>query len=118
MPFLFFARVVAAVHLAFALFAAFGGFLVQRFPLLMWPQLAALVWCLGTLALDWGCPVTPWEKSLRERAGTPSYDEGFVKKYLLRTHYSRSGARRIHTLLAIALLLFNVLVYQRVFGVS
>jgi Protein of Unknown function (DUF2784) len=118
MPYLFFARLVAASHLAYALFAAFGGLLVQRFPLIMWPHLAALVWAVGTLALDWGCPVTPWEKSLRERAGATSYEEGFVQHYILRTHYSRSGARRIHILLAIVLLLFNIFVYQRIFGLS
>jgi len=118
MRYLFFARIVAAFHIAYALFAAFGGLLVPRFPLVMWPHLVALVWAFGTLTLDWGCPVTPLEKSLRERAGATSYEEGFVQHYILRTHYSRAGARRIHTLLAIALLLFNVLVYQRVFGLS
>jgi hypothetical protein len=112
-PYLLFARVINSIHIAFALFAAFGGLLVLRFPLLMWPQLAALFWSLGTLALDWGCPVTPWEKSLRIRGGGTSYDEGFVQHYFLRTNYSRVGARRIHTLLALVLLIFNVWVYRR-----
>ena len=115
---LFLARVVAAVHLAYAVFATFGGLLVQRYPLLLWLHLPALVWALGTLVLDWGCPVTPLEKSLREQAGAPSYEEGFVQHYILRTHYSRSGARRIHALLAIAILLFNVLVYRRMLGIT
>ena len=115
MRYLVLAKVVAALHFTYAVFAALGGLLVSRFSLLIWLHLPALFWALGTLALDWGCPVTPLEKSLLQRAGAVSYDEGFVQHYILRTHYSRSGARRIHTLLAVVLLLFNVVVYQRIF---
>jgi hypothetical protein len=113
--YLMFARILNAFHIAFALFAAFGGLLVAQYHPLIWLHLPALFWSLGTLALDWGCPVTPWEKSLRIKGGGASYDEGFVQHYFLRTHYSRSGARRIHTLLAVALLAFNALVYLRIF---
>lgn len=115
---LFLARLVALVHIAYAVFAALGGLLVLRYRWLMWPQLIGLFWALGTLMLDWGCPLTPLEKSLRQRAGAPSYETGFVQHYFLRTNYSRAGARRIHALLAIAILLFNVLVYQRIISVT
>ena len=109
------ARLVAFVHIGYALFAALGGLLVLRYRWLLWPHLVALFWALGTLSLDWGCPLTPLEKSLRERAGVPSYEPGFVQHYFLRTNYSESAARRVHLLLALVILLVNVLVYDLIF---
>jgi polyferredoxin len=106
------ARLVAAAHFAFSIFAVSGALLVAVFPLLLWVHLVAVFWAAGTLAFDWNCPLTPLEKRLRLRAGVPSYDTGFVQHYFLRTSDSPSEARRVHVLLSLALLFFNVLVYR------
>ncbi|MBA3646436.1 MAG: DUF2784 domain-containing protein [Gemmatimonadaceae bacterium] len=109
------ARAVATAHGLFAVFAVFGGFLIARLPWVIWPHVAAVLWTLGTLALDWGCPLTPLEKSLRSRAGAPSFDVGFVQHYIMRTDYTRTAARRLHVLLAIVVFTFNIFVYLRLF---
>jgi hypothetical protein len=106
------ARLVAAAHIAFSVFAVFGGLLVGVFPILLWPHLAAVFWAAGTLSFDWSCPLTPLEKRLRVQAGVPSYDTGFVQHYFLRTSHSPSETRRVHVLLALALLSFNFFLYR------
>jgi hypothetical protein len=112
MSYLWRARLVAAAHMAFSVFAVFGGLMIRVFPVLLWPHVAAVLWGAGTLAFDWSCPLTPLEKRLRVQAGIPSYDTGFVQHYFLRTRHSPRQAQRVHALLALALLSFNVLVYS------
>ncbi len=113
--YLMLARAVATVHGLFAVFAVFGGFLLARLPWVIWPHVAAVLWTLGTLAFDWGRPLTPLEKSLRSRAGVPSFEVGFVQHYIMRTDYARTDARRLHVLLAIVVLTFNIFVYLLLF---
>lgn len=112
------ARLVAAFHGAYSVYAMLGGFLARRFPALLWPHIAAAAWAFGTLAFDWGCPVTPLEKLLRERAGTSSYEEGFVQHYFTRTTLSPKDARRLHVLLALALLVVNAFAYRSRLGIG
>ncbi len=116
LAYLLLAKLVAFGHTAFSVFALFGGLLVARFGWVFWPHMVAFAWAFGTLAFDWGCPVTPFEKSLLERAGAPVYQEGFVQHYLTRTALSEDRARQLHVLLAIALGLANLLIYHFVVG--
>ncbi len=116
LPYLVLAKLVALGHIAFAAFAILGGFLVARYVWLFWPHMLAFAWSFATLAFDWGCPVTPLEKSLLQRAGAPSYREGFVQHYLTRTTYSQQQSRRLHILLSAALVLANELIYHFVVG--
>lgn len=95
----------------FSLFAAAGAFLVPSHPWVMWPHLIAVAWSVGTLALDWGCPLTPWEKQLTLRSGRDAYAEGFLQHYFLRAVSSGSNSRRDHVVTAVVLLLFNAAVY-------
>lgn len=90
----------------------------MRVPVLLWTHIPALVWSIGTLSFDWGCPVTPLEKFLRERAGESSYEEGFVQHYVTRTTLSGGDARRLHVLLALALLVINVFAYRSRLGLG
>lgn len=116
--YLYLARIVAVLHIAFAIFALFGGFVTSRAPALLWPHLASAAWAFGTLAFDWGCPVTPLEKYLRGRAGTASYDGGFVQHYLTRTAYSGKRSQRLHALLALMLLAINLFAYRARLGLG
>ncbi len=111
MRYLILAKAVAAIHFLFSVFAVGGAFIVPVFPHLLWPHLVAVVWSVGTLAFDWGCPLTPWEKRLTERAGRDAYAEGFLQHYIFRAQRSPADSRRMHVYMAIALLVFNVAVY-------
>lgn len=106
------ARVVAGVHLVFALFVMLGGVLVLRWPSLLWVHLFAVLWAGATTILDLGCPLTPWEKTAWRRGGREPYEEGFLQHYVMRRRTSsREESRRQHIALGIGVVVFNVVVY-------
>lgn len=105
------ARLVVLVHAVYVAFVVFGGFLVLRWPALMWAHIAAVVWAFGTLAFDFGCPLTPWEKALWRRGGREPYPEGFLQHHILRSRFSAEHSRRNHTVLGILAVLLNLIIY-------
>ena len=105
------ADLVVVLHLAFILFALFGGLAAIRRPRVAWLHLPALAWAVTVEAAGWICPLTPLERHLRLAAGETAYAGGFVEHYLLPVLYPGSLTRNIQLLLALALLLFNAVVY-------
>ena len=72
------AGAVAVLHAAVVLFMLTGALLAQRWPRLL--RLHAPV-ALAVLAVNLAgapCPLTTLELALRERAGVPPYDDGFL----------------------------------------
>jgi hypothetical protein len=41
-----------------------------------------VAWAAAIVSIGFTCPLTPLEKHLRERAGSSSYDDGFIDHYL------------------------------------
>jgi hypothetical protein len=76
-----------AVHLAFIVFVALGGFLAWRWPRLVWVHVPVVVWAVAIVAIGFPCPLTPLEKALRRRAGGEAYDGGFIDHYLTGVVY-------------------------------
>jgi hypothetical protein len=76
-----------AVHLAFIVFVALGGFLAWRWPRLVWVHVPVVVWAVAIVAIGFTCPLTPLEKALRRRAGGEAYDGGFIDHYLTGVVY-------------------------------
>ena len=106
------ARVVAGVHLVFALFVMLGGVLVLRWSSLLWVHLFAVLWAAATTILDLGCPLTPWEKIAWRRGGREPYEEGFLQHYVMRRRTSsRAESRRQHITLGVVVVVLNVVVY-------
>ena len=105
------ADLVVVLHLGFILFALFGGLAAVRRPWVAWLHLPALAWAVTVEAAGWICPLTPLERHLRLAAGDAAYAGGFVEHYILPVLYPGSLTRNIQLLLAMALLLFNGVVY-------
>lgn len=105
------ARIVAVVHVGFVLFVVLGSLLVVRWPGLLWVHLSAVLWAAATLAMDLGCPLTPWEKSLWQKGGRAPYEEGFLQHHVLGTMTSTEHSRRNHIAIGIGVLVFNAVVY-------
>lgn len=76
------ADAVVVVHLGFILFVALGGILAWRWRKLIWAHIASVGWGVGIVWFGFDCPLTPLERSLRERGGEDAYRESFVDRYV------------------------------------
>ena len=105
------ADLVVLLHAAFILFALLGGLAAIRRPWIAWLHLTALSWAVTVEAAGLICPLTPLERHLRLAAGETAYTGGFVEHYIVPILYPGSLTRTAQVLLALALLLFNAVVY-------
>lgn len=76
------ADAVVVLHLGFIIFIALGGFLAWRWRWVVWAHISAVVWGAAIIAIGFDCPLTPLEKTLRERGGEGAYQGGFVDRYI------------------------------------
>lgn len=103
---------MAFIHLAFVAFVTVGVFVVRgSLPLTIF-HILCVTWAVGTMAFDWGCPLTPWEKDLWRRGGREPYETGFLRRYVLR-RAPRDAAenRRTHVRLGAWIAALNVVLY-------
>jgi len=104
----FLADAVMMAHAILLIFFVIGGFLVWRWPRLIWAHLFVGFWNLAIVILDFGCPITAMEKDLRRRAGEQPYDGGFIKHYIDGTVYPQ-GYTWLAERIAFALVLISYL---------
>ena len=102
------ADLLVSVHVAFILFAVFGGLLVLVRRWWIWLHVPALAWGVAVEAFGLVCPLTAWEQRYR------TYDGSFVERYVLPVLYPENLTRPDQFTLAAALFVFNAAVY---FGV-
>jgi hypothetical protein len=77
------AGATAALHAAFLVYVALGGFPAWRWPRTAVLHLAAVAWGVLSLAAGVPCPLTAWENAFRARAGWPPLAPGgFIDTYL------------------------------------
>lgn len=107
------ADAVLLLHLAFIVFVVFGGFLVRRFPRLVWLHLPAAAWGAFVELAAWPCPLTPLENHFRRLSGTAGYGGGFVEHYLVPTIYPQDLLREGQIALGIAVIVINIVAYAR-----
>ncbi len=105
------AHVVLLLHAAFIAFVMLGGLLVLWRRAWMWPHLAAVLWAAAISLAGWVCPLTPLENSLRLRAGLAGYEGSFIEHYLLALIYPAGLTRDIQTMLGIAVIVCNLIIY-------
>lgn len=106
------ARLIAFIHAAYVAFVIFGSLLVLEWPILFWVHASAVVWAFATLALNLGCPLTPWEKGQWKLGGVEPYPEGFLQHHILRTRFAGESARITHTVLGVFVLALNLGIYS------
>ena len=114
MPYRAFADLVVLVHLAFVLFAVFGGILLLRWKRCAWIHVPAALWAALVEFMGWICPLTPLENWLRDRGGASGSREDFVEHYVLPVLYPASLPRPSQIALGIFVLGINVGVYALV----
>ena len=111
----FLADLLVVLHLAFVLFAVFGGLLAVRWKRVVWLHLPAVLWAGLVELAGWICPLTPLENQLRFKAGASGYAGDFVSHYLLFVLYPAGLTRTIQVILGALVLGLNILIYWYVF---
>src|SRR5215207_720781 len=75
-------KLIIGLHFAFLLYIVFGGFLVWRWPRLIWPHLAAAGWGAGIAIGALECPLTDAENWARSQAGEVVPTAGFIDRFV------------------------------------
>ncbi len=107
------ADATVAFHLAFILFAVFGGLLALRKPGWAFVHLPAVAWVAFIEFTGTTCPLTPLENMLRARAGEAGYAGGFIDHYLLAVIYPAGLTPQVQTVLGCAVVALNIILYWR-----
>lgn len=102
---------VLVLHLAFILWAVFGGLAVLWRRWMLWAHLPALAWGIWIELSHGICPLTPLENYFRDRAGQAGYDGGFIEHYLVTLIYPAGLTPGHQFWLAFALVTINVVIY-------
>jgi hypothetical protein len=108
------ADAVVLLHLAFILFAVFGGLLAMRRPWLALIHLPIAAWAAFIELTGRVCPLTPLENRLRYAAGQAGYQGGFVDHYIARLIYPPGLNRNIELVLGALVIIWNGVVYALV----
>jgi hypothetical protein len=110
------ADAVLVVHLAFILFVVAGGWLVVRYPRLIWFHVPAAGWGAFVELAGWVCPLTPLENDLRIAAGSAGSTGGFIERYLAPVIYPAGLDRPFQVALGLVVVVVNGIAYRRVFA--
>lgn len=108
------ADLVVALHMAFVLFAALGGFLVFKWRRVAWFHIPAALWAALIEFAGWECPLTPLENWLRRMGGEAGYQTSFIERYLLPVIYPASFTRSLHIALGFLVLGVNLAIYYMI----
>lgn len=105
------ADAVVALHFGFIAFVVAGGFLVLRWPRLIWWHLPAFLWGAAISFGGWICPLTPLEQWLLTRGGEQAYSGSFIAHYLLPVIYPAGLTRGVQMSLGLIVIAINAVAY-------
>ena len=105
------ADLLVLIHFSFVLFVVAGGLLVLRWPRLAFAHVPAALWGAWIEFSGGICPLTPWEKSLRARAGEAAYAGDFVEHYILPILYPSGLTRNAQLMLGGVVVAVNLAIY-------
>jgi len=95
------AETTMVAHFAFIAFVVTGGLLAWRWPVAIWPHLAAAGWGLAITVFHLDCPLTWLEDWARRRAGERGLSAGFIDPYLTGVIYPARYAGLIQVLIGV-----------------
>ena len=107
----FLADTLVVVHLLFVAFVMAGGFLLVRWPKLVWLHVPAAAWGAFIEFSGGICPLTPLENQLRALGGSGAYRGGFVEHYLLPILYPGNLSFSIQQALGGTVVAVNLVAY-------
>ena len=105
------ADALVILHLLFVALVMAGGFLLVRWPRLVWLHLPAAAWGATIEFTGWICPLTPLENQLRTLGGGSAYSGGFVERYLLPILYPENLTLPIQQVLGGVVVGVNLVAY-------
>jgi len=105
------ADALVVVHLLFVAFVVAGGFLLVRWPKLVWLHLPAAAWGAFIEFTGGICPLTPLENKMRVLGGGSAYSEDFVVRYLLPILYPENLTVSLQQVLGGVVVGVNLLAY-------
>jgi hypothetical protein len=105
------ADALVVVHLLFVAFVVAGGFLLVRWPKLVWLHLPAAAWGAFIEFTGGICPLTPLENQMRVLGGGSAYSEDFVVRYLLPILYPENLTVPLQQVLGGVVVGVNLLAY-------
>ncbi len=109
------ADAVVLIHLLFVAFVVLGGFLLVRWPRLVWLHLPAAAWGAFIEFSGGMCPLTPLENHLRMLGGGSAYSGDFVERYLLPVLYPAQLTPAVQQGLGMVVLAVNLVAYAWAF---
>ena len=109
------ADLTLVLHLAFIVFALFGGLLCLHRLRWLWLHLPSMAWGVWVEWTGRICPLTPLENHFRQLASGHGYREGFIEHYLIPLIYPQQLTVSLQWFLGGLLLVINILVYLCVF---
>ena len=105
------ADALVIMHLLFVAFVVAGGFLLARWPKLLWLHLPAAAWGAFIEFTGGMCPLTPLENHLRVLGGGRAYSGDFVERYLLPILYPENLTLPVQQVLGGVVVGVNLVAY-------
>ena len=105
------ADLIVLVHVAFVMFAVFGGLLAVKWRSIVWIHGSAAVWAALVECAGWLCPLTPLENWLRDKAGGGGYRSDFIAHYIFPVLYPEGLTRGAQLTLGALVILVNCAIY-------
>ncbi len=102
---------IVLIHFGFILFVILGGLLVIKWKKFIWLHLPAASWGALIEFFGWLCPLTTLENQLRRNNDSEVYLNGFVEQYIIPLIYPEELTRDIQTILGVAVIVINLLIY-------
>ena len=107
------AVVVVVLHWAYLVFQTLGALLALRNPRWLWVHPLAVVWGVGIVAFQGGCPLTRLEKLLVARSGGTPYQESFLDHYFFGVVVPDGGQALVYGLHLLVILATYAFVLSR-----